>query len=98
MKARLKREDKAKGEPFQKRLEEIRESQGEFQAEQEKKERAEEQKRRKLLDDARHEREREMKDSAPGLARRRWNGRGVRAGVASDEDADVKGACPKPWL
>jgi len=64
MKARLKREDEAKEEAFEKRLEEIREGQAPWRAEQEAKERAEEQKRRKLLDDARHKREQEMKKSA----------------------------------
>ena len=63
MKARLKREDEAKEEAFEKRLEEIREGQAPWRAEQEAKERAEEQKRRKLLDDARQRREQEMKDS-----------------------------------
>ena len=61
MRARLKREDEAKEEVFQKRLEEIRESQTGFRAKQEKKERTEEQKRQKLLDDARRKREKEMK-------------------------------------
>jgi hypothetical protein len=53
LKARIKREDEAKEEAFQKRLEEIRESQAEFRAEQEKKELAEEQERQKLHEDLR---------------------------------------------
>jgi hypothetical protein len=64
LKARLKTEEREKEEAFQKRLEEIRESQAEFRAEQEEKERAEEQKRQKLHDDLRHKREQEMKSSA----------------------------------
>jgi hypothetical protein len=64
MKARLKREDEAKEKAFQKRLEEIRESQAPWRAEREANEQAEEQKRQKLLDDARRKREKEMKHSA----------------------------------
>jgi hypothetical protein len=64
MKARLKREDEAKEKAFQKRLEEIRESQAPWPAEREAKERTEEQKRQKLLDGVRQKREQEMKDSA----------------------------------
>jgi hypothetical protein len=64
LKARLKRNDEEKEEAFQKRLEEIREGNALWRAEQEAKKRAEEQERRKLLDDARHKREQEMKDSA----------------------------------
>jgi hypothetical protein len=64
VKARLKGLDEEKEKAFRKRLEEIREAQAPWRAEQEAKERAEEQKRRKLLDDVRHKREQEMKDSA----------------------------------
>ena len=62
--ARLKREDEKKEEAFQKRLEEIKESQAPWRAEQKAKERAEEQERRMLLEGARHKREQEMKKSA----------------------------------
>jgi hypothetical protein len=64
MKARLKREEREEEEAFQKRLEEIRESQEEFRAEQEEKERAEEQKRERLHEERRRSREEEMKTSA----------------------------------
>jgi len=49
MKARLKREDEEKEKAFQRRLEEIRESQAFWRAEQEAEEHAEEQKRKKRL-------------------------------------------------
>lgn len=64
LKARLKREDEEKEEAFQKHLDEIREAQAPWRAEQEAKKRAEEQERQKLLDDARRKRENEMKDRA----------------------------------
>jgi hypothetical protein len=64
MKARLKREDEEKEEAFQKRLEEIKESQAPWRAEQEAKERAEQKERDKLHENVRQKREREMKDSA----------------------------------
>jgi hypothetical protein len=64
MKARLNREEGEKEEAFQKHLEEIRKAQAPWRAERKAKERAEERKRRKLLDDARHKRERQTKDSA----------------------------------
>jgi hypothetical protein len=64
MKARLKRDEEEKEEAFQKRLEQIRESQAPLRAEREAKEQAEEQERRKLLDEARQRREQEMKKSA----------------------------------
>ena len=64
LKAKLRREDEAQEEAFQKRLEEIRESQAPWRAEREERERAGEQKRQKLFDDARQKREQEMKKSA----------------------------------
>jgi hypothetical protein len=64
LKARLKRQDEEKEEAFQKRLEEIRADNARWCAEQEAKERAEQQERRKLHEDSRQTREREMKDRA----------------------------------
>jgi hypothetical protein len=81
MKARLKREDEAKEEAFQKRLEEIRESQAEFRAERYAKERAEQKERDKLHENLRQKREREMKDSA----RLSWLDAGGRAEEFEEE-------------
>lgn len=64
MKARLKRQDEEKEEAFQRQLEEIREAQAPFRAEQEAKKRAKEAEQQKLLEDARQKRQQEMKDSA----------------------------------
>ena len=64
LKARIKRQDEEKEKAFQKILEEIRESQAPFRAEQEAKKRAEEAERQKLHEEAWQRREREMKDSA----------------------------------
>src|SRR5215217_7380349 len=61
MKARLKREDEEKEEAFQKRLEEIKESQAEFRAGREAKGRAEEQERERLHEERRQRREEEIK-------------------------------------
>jgi hypothetical protein len=60
MKARLKREDEKKEEAFQKRLEEIRESQAELRAERKSKERVEEQERPTLHEDLRQKHERSL--------------------------------------
>jgi hypothetical protein len=68
LKARLKREDEEKEEAFKKRLEEIRESQAPWRAEQEAKKRAEEQERKKLYEGIRQKQENEMK----GRAQRTW--------------------------
>ena len=80
LKARLKREDEEKEEAFQKRLQEIREAQAPWRAEQEAKKRAEEQEREKLLDDARRKRENEMKDRA----QRTWIAGGGTEGEFED--------------
>ena len=80
LKARLKREDEEKEEAFQKRLEEIREAQAPWRAEQEAKKRAEEQEREKLHDDARRKRENEMKDRA----QRTWIAGGGTEGEFED--------------
>src|SRR5919112_1041355 len=69
---RIKRQDEEKEKAFQKQLEEIREAQAPWRAEREAKERKAEQERRKLLDNARHKREQETKDSAL----RSWLGAG----------------------
>jgi hypothetical protein len=81
VKARLKREDEEKEKAFQKHLEEIREAQAPWRAEREAKQRAEDQERRRLLEDARHKRERETKDSA----RRSWLDAGGRAEEFEEE-------------
>jgi hypothetical protein len=98
LKARLKREDEAKEEAFQKRLAEIKESQAEFRAEQEEKERAEEQKRKKLHDDLRQKRERDEGLRTPLLGRCGRNEGSVRAGVAGPEERDAKRACSRACL
>ena len=80
LKARLKREDEEKEEAFQKRLDEIREAQAPWRAEQEAKKRAEEQEHQKLLDDARRKRENEMRDRA----QRTWIAGGGTEGEFED--------------
>ena len=64
VKARLRKEDEEKERAFQKRMEEVREGQAAWRAEQEAEERPEQNRRQKLIDDARQKREREMRDSA----------------------------------
>ena len=86
LKVRLKREDEEKEEAFQKRLQEIRESQAPWRAEQEAKKRAEEQERQKLLDDARRKRENEMKDRA----RRTWIAGGGTGGEFEDAGPSLR--------
>jgi hypothetical protein len=76
LKARLKREDEEKEEAFQKRLEEIREAQAPWRAEQEAKKRAEEQEREKLYEGIRQKQENEMRDRA----RRTWIAAGGTGG------------------
>jgi hypothetical protein len=94
LKARLKREDEEKKKAFQKTLEGIRESQAPFRAEQEAKKRAEHQERETLRGKATEPRGGDEDLRAPGLDRRGREGRGVRDGVAADEDRDAEGARP----
>jgi len=80
LKARLKREDEEKEEAFKKRLQEIREAQAPWRAEQEAKKRAEEQERQKLHEGIRQKQEKEMKDRA----RRTWTAGGGTEGEFED--------------
>jgi hypothetical protein len=80
LKARLKKQDEEKEAVFQKRLQEIREAQAPWRAEQEAKKRAEEQEREKLHDDARRKRENEMKNRA----HRTWIAAGGTEGEFED--------------
>jgi hypothetical protein len=84
--ARLKREEEEKERDFQRHLEEARAAQAPWRAEQEAKRRAEEQERRQLLEDARHEREQEMKTAA----RSSWLGAGGRAEEFEEEWPSVR--------
>jgi hypothetical protein len=95
LKAKLKKQDEEKEEAFQKRLQEIREAQAPWRAEQEAKKRAEEQERKKLLDDARRKRENEMRDGAEDLDCRRRDGGRVRGRLAFSQDGDAQAPYPR---
>jgi hypothetical protein len=64
LKDRLRKEDEAKEEAFQKRLEQLRADTAKYRAEKEAEERTKQQERERLLAGVRESREREMKDSA----------------------------------
>jgi hypothetical protein len=64
LKDRLRKEDEANEEAFQKRLEQLRADTAKYRAEKEAEERTKQQERERLLADVRESREREMKASA----------------------------------
>jgi hypothetical protein len=64
LKDRLRKEDEAKEEAFQKRLEQLRADTAKYRAEKEAEERTKQQERERLLAGVRESRERETKDSA----------------------------------
>ena len=95
LKDRLRKEDEAKEEAFQKRLEQLRADTAKYRAEKEAEQRTKQQERERLLAGVRESREREMKESALPLARRRRHRGGVRAGVAAAQARDAQAPYPR---